>query len=273
MVTAARKLEDTPWKNSYDKPKQHIKKTHHFANKGSYSLSYGFSSSHVQMWELNNKKGWSPKNWYLQTVMLEKILQSPLDSKEIKPVNSKENQPWIFIGRTDAETEALILWPPDENWLIWKDPDAGKSWGQEEKRVTEDEMIGWHHQLNGHEFEQTQEVVKNREAWHAPVHGVTKSQTYWATEQQQLFKNQLLALPKDTDRTWTSVCGAPSNYVGEVPFISWILPGPPSSNCRQTRQQSIARLKELQVGHTQSQKAEQINHSPVFHHCYPSIPL
>ena len=131
------------------------------------------------MWELNNKKGWSPKNWFFQTVILEKILESPLDSKEIKPVNSKENQTWIVIGSTDAEAETLILWPPDEkNWLIWKDPDVGKGWGQEEKWVTEDEMIGWHHQLSGHEFEQTQEVVRNREAWHAPVHGVAKSQTW-----------------------------------------------------------------------------------------------
>ena len=176
--------------------------------------------------------------------MLEKILESPLDSKEIKAVNSKENQTWIFIGRTDVEAETLILSPPDEeNWLIWKDPDVGKGWGQEEKWVTEDEMIGWHHQLSRHEFEQTQEVVKNREAWHAPVHGVAKSQTHWAAEQQQLFKNQLLAWTKDTDRNWTSVCGASSGYAGELPFISWILPGPPSSNCRQIQQQSITRLK------------------------------
>ena len=135
------------------------------------------------MWELNHKEGWVPKNYCFQIVVLEKILESPLDSKEIKSVNLKGNQLWIFIGRTDAE--ALILWPPDEkNWLIWKDPDVGKGWGQEEKWVTEDEMIGWHHQLSGHEFEQTQEVVRNREAWHAPVHGVAKSQTWlsdWTT--------------------------------------------------------------------------------------------
>ena len=146
------------------------------------------------MWELNNKKGWSPKNWFFQTVMLEKILESPLDSKEIKPVNSKENQTWIVIGRTDAEAETLILWPPDEeNWLIWKDPDVGKGWGQEEKWVTEDEMIGWHHQLSGHEFEQTQEVVRNREAWHAAVHGVTNSRTWlsdWTTTKLISAKNK-----------------------------------------------------------------------------------
>ena len=95
-------------------------------------------------------------NWCFQTVVLEKTLENPLNSKEIKPVNPKGNQPWIFIGRADAEAEALILWPPDaKNWLTGKDPDAGKDWGQEEKGVIEDEMVGWHHWLNGHEFEQT----------------------------------------------------------------------------------------------------------------------
>ena len=103
------------------------------------------------------KEGWVPKNWCFQTVVLEKTLESPLDCKEIQIVNSKGNQPWIFIRRTDAEVEAPILWPPDaKSWLIGKDPDAGKDWGHEEKRATEDEMVGWLHQLNGHEFEQTQ---------------------------------------------------------------------------------------------------------------------
>ena len=118
------------------------------------SQSYGFSSSHVWIWELDYKKSWAPKNWYFRTVVLEKTLESPLGCKEIKPVNPQGNQSWIFIGRTDAEAETLILWPPDaKNWLIWKDPDAGQDWGQEEKGMTEDEMVGWHHQLNGHEFE------------------------------------------------------------------------------------------------------------------------
>ena len=108
------------------------------------------------MWELDHKEGWAPKNWCFQTIVLEKTLESPLDCKEIKPVNPRENQPWIFIGRTDAEAEALILWPPDVNsWLIGKDPDAGQDWGQEEKGVAEDEMAGWHHWLNRHESEQT----------------------------------------------------------------------------------------------------------------------
>ena len=122
---------------------------------GPYSQSYGCSSSHVQMWELGHKEGWASKNWCFWTVVLEKTLESPLDSKEIKPVNTKGNQPWIFIGRTDAEAEALVLWPPDvKSQLIGKDPNAGKEWGQEEKGITEDEMVGRHHRLEGHEFEQ-----------------------------------------------------------------------------------------------------------------------
>ena len=106
--------------------------------------------------ESYHKEGWAPKNWCFSTVVLEKTLESPLDSKEIKPVDPKGNQSWIFTGRTDAEAETPILWPPDaKNWLIGRDPDAGKDWGQEEKGVTDDEMVRWHYQLNGHEFEQT----------------------------------------------------------------------------------------------------------------------
>ena len=124
----------------------------HLADKGPSSQSYGFSSSRVWMWELNHKESWAPKNWCFWTVVLEKTLESPLDCKEIKPVSPKGNQSWIFIGKTDAE--APILWPPNgKNWLIWKDPDAGKDWRREEKGTTEDEMVGWHHQLDGHEFE------------------------------------------------------------------------------------------------------------------------
>ena len=104
---------------------------------------------------LNRKENWAPNNWCFWTVVLEKTLESPLDCKEIKPVNPKGNQPWIFIGKTDAGAEAPILWPPDvKSWLIGKDPDAGKDWRQEEKGMEEDEMIGWHHQPDGHEFEQ-----------------------------------------------------------------------------------------------------------------------
>ena len=140
-----------PWKESYDKPRQCIKKQRHwFADKGPYSQSYGFSSSHVWMWELDHKEGWAPKNWCFWAEVLEKT-QSPLDCKDIKPVNPKGNQPWIFIGRTDAEVP--IIWPPDaKSRLIWKDPDDGKDWRQEEKGTTEDEMIEWYHQLSGYEF-------------------------------------------------------------------------------------------------------------------------
>ena len=98
------------------------------------------------MWELNHKQGWAPKNWYFQTVELEKTRESPLDSKEIKPVNPKGNQSWTFIGRTEAQAEAPIFWPLDaKSWLFGKDPDAGKGWGQEKKRATEEEMVEWHH--------------------------------------------------------------------------------------------------------------------------------
>ena len=144
-------------KKSYDQPRQHIKKQrHYFANKGPSNQSYAFSSSHVRMWELDHKEGWAPKNWCFWTVVLEKTLESPLDCKDIKSVNPKGNQPWIFTGRIHAESEAPILWPPDaKNWLIGKYLDAEKDWRQKEKGMTEDnEMVGWHHQLSGHEFEQ-----------------------------------------------------------------------------------------------------------------------
>ena len=155
MVTAATKLKDTPWEKSYDKPRQHIKKQrHYFANKGLSNQGYGFSSSHVCMWELDHKESLALRNWCFWTVVLEKTLESPLDCKEIQPVHPKENQFWIFIGKTDAEAEASIFWPLDvKNWLVWKDPDGGKDWRWEEKGMTEDKMVGWHHWLNGHEFE------------------------------------------------------------------------------------------------------------------------
>ena len=127
---------------------------HYFANKGPSSQSYGFSSSHVWMWELDYKESWVPKNWCFWTVMLEKTLESTLDCKEIQPVHPKGNQSWIFIGRTVVEAETPVLWPADaKSWLIWKNPDAGKDWRWEEKGMTEDEMAGWHHRLNGREFE------------------------------------------------------------------------------------------------------------------------
>ena len=190
----------TPWKESYDQPRQHIKKQRLcFANKGPYgnplqcsclenprdggarwaavygvaqswtqqkrlsisssSQGYGFSSGHVWMWELDCEEGWAPKNWCFWTVVLEKTLESPLDCKEIQPVHPKGDQSWVFIGRTYVEAETPILWPPDlKSWLIWKDPDAGRDWGQEKKGMTEDEMAGWHHRLNGHRFGYVLEV-------------------------------------------------------------------------------------------------------------------
>ena len=130
----------TPWKKSYDKHRQHVKKQrYYFAYEGPFSQSYGFSSRHLRMWELGHKEGWVPKNWCFWTVVLEKTLESPLDCKEIKPVNTKRNLPWIFTGRTDAEAETPVLWPLDvKSWLIWKNTDAEKDWRQEEKW-----MRGW----------------------------------------------------------------------------------------------------------------------------------
>ena len=143
-------------KKNYDQPRQCVKKQrHYFANKDLSSQSYCFSSGHIWMWELDHKEEWVLKNWCFGTVVLEKILKSPLDCKEIQPVNLKRNQPWIFTRRTDAEAEAPILWPPDaKSWLIGKEPDAGKNWRGEKKGMTDDEMVGWHHWLDGPEFEQ-----------------------------------------------------------------------------------------------------------------------
>ena len=156
MVIAAMKLEDTLWKENYNQPRQHIKEQrHYFVNKGLSSQGCGFSSGHVWMWELDCKESWAPKNWFFWTVVLEKTLESPLNCKEIQPVHPKGDQSWVFIGTIDVEAETSLLWPPDvKSWLIWKDPDAGKDWGQEKGR-TEDEMVGWLHRLNGHGFEWT----------------------------------------------------------------------------------------------------------------------
>ena len=143
-------------------------------------------SSHVQIWSLDHKEGWAPKNWCFQIVVLEKTLEGPSDSKEIKPVIPKGDQTWIFIGRTYAKAEAHILWPLDvKSWLIGKDPNAGRDWRQEGKGITEDERVGWHHRLNGHEFEQTLRDGEGQGSWHATVHGVSESQTWlndWTTK-------------------------------------------------------------------------------------------
>ena len=137
-----------------DQPRQHIKKQrHYFVNKGLSSQCYGFSSGHVWMWELDYKESWALKNWCFWTVVLEKTLESPSDCKELQAVHPKGDWSWVFVGRTDVEAETPKLWPADaKSWLIWKDPDDGKDWGQAEKGTTKDEMVGWRYQLNGREF-------------------------------------------------------------------------------------------------------------------------
>jgi len=144
----------TAWKESYDQPRQHIKKQrHYFANKGLSTQGCGFSSGHVWMWELDCEESWALRNWWFWTVMLEKTLESLLDCKEIQLAQSKGDQSWLFIGRTDAEAETLILWPPyAKGWLIGKDSDAGRDRGQEGKGRIEDEMARWQHRPDGHEF-------------------------------------------------------------------------------------------------------------------------
>ena len=160
-----------------------ILKSRDITDKSPSSQSYGFSSSHVWMWELDHKESWALKNWCFWIVVLGKTLESPMDCKEIKQVSPKGNQSWIFIGRTEAE--APIFWPLDvKNCLIGKDHDAGKDWRQEEKGKTENEMVGWRPDMMDMNLSKLRETVKEREAWHAAVHRVTKNQTWlsdWTT--------------------------------------------------------------------------------------------
>ena len=146
------------------------------------------------MWELDCEESWAPKNWCFWTVVLEKTLESLLDCKEIQPVHPKGDQSWMFTGRTDAEAETPILWPPQgKSWLIGKDPDAGRDWGQKEKGTIEDEMVGWHHWLDEHlSLSELRELVMDREDWRAAIHGVAKSQTRLSNwTELSLLKNYL----------------------------------------------------------------------------------
>ena len=168
-----------PWKKSFDQPKQHIKmERYYLADKGLCSQGYGFSSGHVCMWELDYNESWAPKNWCFWTVVLEKTLENPLNCKELQPVHPKGNQSWIFMGRTDAEAETPILWPPDvKSWLIVKDPDSGKDWSRRRRGW---QRVRW---LDGitdsmdMSLSKLQELVKDREDMHAAIHGLTKSRT------------------------------------------------------------------------------------------------
>ena len=160
-------------------------------------LVSGLSSSHVWMWELDYKESWVLKNWCFWTLVLEKTLESPLDCKEIQPVHPKGDQSWVFIGRTDVEAETPILWPPDtKSWLIGKDPDAGKDWGQEEKGTTEDEMVGWHHWLDGHGFGWTPGVGNGEggltccSSWGRRVGHSWAAEMNWMNRQNSVISHQ-----------------------------------------------------------------------------------
>ena len=191
-------------------------------SKGLDSQSCVFSSSHVWMWVLDHKECWALENRFFWTVLLVKTLESPLDSEEIKPVSPERKQPWIFIGRTDTKAKAPILWSPDaKNWLVGKDPDAGKDWGQEEKGTTEDEMVGWHQRLNGHEFEQTPGDSEGQGSLACCSPWVHRVGHNWATEWWRtaivIYKNIYLERLKPLEFPLLSDKGVPKEF-----GISWL---------------------------------------------------
>ena len=187
-----------PWKKSYDQPRQ-LKAETLLCQKSPSSQGYGFSSSHVWMWELHYKQSWTPKKWCFWTVVLEKTLESPLDCKEIQPVHPKGNQSWIFIGRTHAEAKTPILWPPDvKNWLIWKDPMLGKIQGRRRKGQQRMRWLDGITDSMEMSLSKLQELVMDRETWCAAVHGVTKSWTWlsdWTEKLKTFLTNEEIIYP------------------------------------------------------------------------------
>ena len=186
---------------------------------------YSLSSSHVQMWDLDHREVRVLKNWYFQTVVLEKTLERPLDCKEVKPVNPKGNQPWILIERINAEVETPIIWPLDvKSQLIGKDPDAGKDWGQEEKGMTEDEIVGWHHWFNGHELGQTLRGDEGQGGLVCCSLWSQRGRHNWATEQQQVLSIIICrwAFPERTVfSNWLQRWSSSMNHMGIWTFLRW----------------------------------------------------
>ena len=197
-----------------------LKCRHHFADKGPCTQGYDLSSSHVRMWDLDNKEGRALKNWCFRAVVLEKIFESPLENKDIKPVNLKGNQPGIFFERTDAEAEAPVLWPLDlYSWLIGKDHDARKDWRQKEKRVIEDDgMVAWHHGFTGHELGQTLGDDEEQGSLACCSHEML-NMIWWLNDNNSMAFRQCVC-PSVTEGNWvqdsqgyTKMCRCSSPYI------------------------------------------------------------